>query len=200
MPGNKADSSGPLRRETDLGGLLTPFAGNWPVLHEDTFAFHGSQIVGNVTIGKGSSVWHNCVLRGDVNDITIGEYTNIQDGTVIHVSTRTYPTRIDDHVLVGHMAMLHGCHLKNYSFVGIGAIVMDNCTIEEDGMLAAGAMLTPGKTIGRGELWAGRPAKFLRMVSEKELSRNRQMGMHYYKLAQQHKKDSLGIEVEKPYP
>ena len=190
----------PLFKDTPLGGRLTPFKGTWPTVADDAYIFHGAQVVGDVGIGAGSSVWHNCVLRGDVNSIRIGTRSNIQDGTVIHVSTRTYPTTIGNDVLVAHMAMLHGCTLQDNAFVGMGAIVMDNTVVETDGMLAAGAMLTPNKIVGRGELWAGRPAKFLRHVSETELEKNRSMAEHYRRLADQHRLDSLGQRAAEPYP
>ncbi len=190
----------PLYKETDLGGRLTPFQGIWPSINETAYVFHGAQVVGDVSIGADASIWHNCVLRGDVNSIKIGTRSNIQDGTVIHVSTRTYPTTIGNDVLVAHMAMLHGCTLEDNSFVGMGAIVMDNATIESDGMLAAGAMLTPGKTIGKAELWAGRPAKFMRMVTEKELTKNRGMAEHYRRIAEQHKRDAYGEVAKEQYP
>lgn len=189
----------PLRKTTDLGGTLTPFQGRWPDIDPAAYVFHGAQVVGDVTIGAGTSVWHNVVIRGDVNHIRIGSNSNIQDGSVIHVSTNTYPTIIGNDVLVAHMAMLHGCTLADNSFVGMGAIVMDNCTIESDGMLAAGAMLTAGKTVKAGEMWAGRPAKYFRDLSAEEIAKNRSMGAHYEKLARQHRSDSKG-ETGEGYP
>ena len=191
---------GPLYRTTHLGGRLTPFKGVWPTLGKGSFVFHGAQVVGDVHIGAGASVWHNAVVRGDVNHIRIGARTNIQDGSVIHVSTRTYPTVIGDDVLVAHMVMLHACALQDNAFVGMGAIAMDNATVESDGMLAAGAMLTPGKTVRSGELWAGRPAKFLRKLTDAEIEKNRSMAEHYRLLAVQHELDASGTLVENPYP
>jgi carbonic anhydrase/acetyltransferase-like protein (isoleucine patch superfamily) len=99
----------PLYRDTELGGRLTPFKGKWPSIDASAFVFHGAQVIGDVTISSDASIWHNCVLRGDVNHIIVGERSNIQDGTVVHVSTHTYPTIIGRDVLVAHMAMLHGC-------------------------------------------------------------------------------------------
>lgn len=190
----------PLFRDTNLGGRLSPFKGRWPRIAESAYIFHGAQVVGDVEIGESTSVWHNCVLRGDVNFIRIGSRTNIQDGTVIHVSTNTYPTIVGDDVLIAHMAMLHGCTLEDNAFVGMGTIVMDNTVIEPDGMLAAGAMLTPGKRVRSGELWAGSPAKFMRKVTPQELEKNRSMAEHYRRLAEQHRLDSQGIATDRPYP
>jgi len=190
----------PLYKDTPLGGRLTPFQGVWPTIASSAYIFHGAQIVGDVEIAEDVSIWHNCVLRGDVNSIKIGRRSNVQDGTVIHVSTHTYPTTIGDDVLVAHMAMLHGCTLEDGAFVGMGAIVMDNTRIESRGMLAAGAMLTPGKTIKSCELWAGRPAKFMRMLNDAELAKNDTMAEHYRKIAQQHKLDAQGETAQTPYP
>jgi len=193
-------SEHPLYKDTRLGGRLTPFKGVWPTVDPGAFIFHGAQVVGDVEIAADASIWHNSVLRGDVNYIRVGARSNIQDGSVVHVSTHTYPTIIGADVLVAHMAMLHGCVLEDGAFVGMGAIVMDNARIEPDGMLAAGAMLTPGKTIKQGELWTGRPAKFVRRVTEDEIRKNRSMGEHYRKIAEQHLIDSVGETAEKPYP
>lgn len=160
-----------------------------PVIADDVFIAPGAQVMGDVAIGAGSSIWFNCVLRGDVQCIVVGRGTNIQDGTVVHVTRKTHGTLIGDNVLIGHMAMIHGCTLKDWSFVGLGSIVMDGCVIEEDGMLAAGGMLTPGKTIGKGELWGGRPAKFMRALSKDEIAKNRKASPHYAALAQAYRTD-----------
>lgn len=160
-----------------------------PNIADDAFIAPGAQIIGDVTIGAGSSIWFNCVLRGDVQVIEVGQRTNIQDGTVVHVTRKTHGTFIGNDVLIGHMAMIHGCTLKDWSFVGLGAIVMDGCVIEEDGMLAAGGMLTPGKTIGKGELWGGRPAKLMRKLSDDEIAKNRKAAPGYADLAQVYRTD-----------
>jgi len=187
-------------KDTALGGRLTPFQGVWPKIPENAYVFHGAQIVGDVEIGEHASIWHNCVLRGDVNYIRVGRRSNIQDGSVVHVSTYTYPTIIGEDVLVAHMALLHGCTLKDRSFVGMGAVAMDKATVEEDGMLGAGAMLTPGKTVRSGELWLGRPAKFVRMLTDEEIAKNRGMAEHYRKIAEQHRIDAKGEVSPNPYP
>jgi carbonic anhydrase/acetyltransferase-like protein (isoleucine patch superfamily) len=147
----------------------------------------GSRIIGDVTIGEDSSIWYNCVLRGDVERITVGARSNIQDGSVVHVTRQRHSTEIGDDVLIGHLAMVHGCRIENHGFIGLGAIVMDGCVVEEGGMLAAGAMLTPGKRIGRAELWAGRPAMLLRRLTDDELARNRAGCTSYVALARQHR-------------
>jgi gamma-carbonic anhydrase len=167
--------------------------GRAPHINETAFVAPGCHIIGDVEIGAGSSIWYNCVLRGDVNRICIGARTNIQDGTVIHVDSPRpgnpdgNPTIIGDDVLIGHMVMLHGSILHDRAFVGLGSIVMDGCTIESDGMLAAGAMLTPGRVIRAGELWMGRPAKKLRDLRPDEIAANQIGVAHYVENARRHK-------------
>ncbi len=171
---------------------IISFQGKTPRIHPTAFIAPGARIIGDVEIGPNSSIWYNCVLRGDVNSIRIGARTNVQDGTVIHVdsprpgSEAGLSTIIGDDVLIGHMVMLHGSTLHDRAFVGLSSTVMDGCTIESDGMLGAGALLSPGKKIGAGELWLGRPAKFLRPLSPEEIAGN-QMGVaHYAHLAMLH--------------
>ncbi|WP_374763849.1 gamma carbonic anhydrase family protein [Yunchengibacter salinarum] len=190
----------PLYRETDLGGRLTPFKGIWPKVDDSAFILHGAQVVGDVVIGPGSSIWHNTVVRGDVHHVRIGARSNVQDGTVVHVTTHKNPTLIGDDVLVAHKAMLHGCTLEDGAFVGMGAIVMDRAVVEGGGMLAAGGMLTPGKVIRRGELWAGSPASLMRTLSDAEIAANMRMPEHYRLLAEQHRLDARGEQAIHPYP
>jgi carbonic anhydrase/acetyltransferase-like protein (isoleucine patch superfamily) len=170
---------------------LIPFDGKTPHIHPTAFVAPGAQLIGDVEIGAEASIWYNCVLRGDVNRIRIGPRSNIQDGSVIHVDSpkggdEGLPTIIGADVLVGHMAMVHGCILRDRAFVGLGAIVMDGCEIESDAMLAAGAMLTPGKRIPSGQLWAGRPARYVRELSPEELAAQRAGVAHYVELGRAH--------------
>ena len=168
------------------GATILTHEGITPAIDPSAFIAPGARVIGDVHIGPGSSLWYNVVVRGDVNHIRIGARTNIQDGSVVHVSTRTHPTLIGDDVLVGHLAMLHGCTLHDHAFVGLGSIVMDGCVIESDGMLAAGAMLTPGKRIASGQLWSGRPAKYMRELTPEEIARNRDGVASYVKTAKEH--------------
>jgi carbonic anhydrase/acetyltransferase-like protein (isoleucine patch superfamily) len=171
---------------------LIPFGGKAPRIDPTAFVAPGARLIGDVEIGPEASIWYNCVLRGDVNRIRIGARTNIQDGSVIHVDSPKpghqagHPTIIGEEVLIGHLAMVHGCILHDRAFVGLGAIVMDGCEIESGGMLAAGAMLTPGKRIPTGQLWAGRPAKYVRDLSAGELAGQREGVAHYVALARAH--------------
>jgi gamma-carbonic anhydrase len=170
---------------------LHPFGDHVPVCDPSSFVAPGARLIGQVALGAESSIWYNCVLRGDVNRIVVGARTNIQDGTVIHVDSPKpgsdgLPTIIGDDVLIGHMVMLHGSILHDRAFVGLGSIVMDGCTIESGGMLAAGSLLSPGKVIRAGELWLGRPAKKLRDLSPEEIASNLMGVAHYVQLAKMH--------------
>jgi carbonic anhydrase/acetyltransferase-like protein (isoleucine patch superfamily) len=172
---------------------LIPFNGATPRADLSAFVAPGAVLIGDVEIGAEASIWYNCVLRGDVNRIRIGARTNIQDGSVIHVDSphpgaeAGHPTIIGEEVLIGHLAMVHGCILHDRAFVGLGSIVMDGCEIESFGMLAAGAMLTPGKRVPAGQLWAGRPARYLRDLSEAERDANLAGVFHYVELARAHR-------------
>lgn len=147
------------------GGKLYCFNGIWPKLGEGVFIAPGARIIGDVEIGEGSSIWFNCVLRGDVQIIRVGKGTNIQDGTVVHVDGSGTPTIIGDNVLIGHSCMIHGTTIEDKGFVGLGAVTMDGCYIESEGMVAAGALLSPGKRVQARELWVGRPAKKIRDIT-----------------------------------
>jgi len=159
--------------------------GKMPRIHSSAFIAPGCRIIGDVEIGPDASIWYNCVIRGDVNRIVIGARSNIQDGTVVHCDSakegggQGFATVIGEDVLVGHMAMLHGCTLESGAFVGLGSIVMDGCVIESGGMLAAGAMLTAGKRIASRQLWVGRPAKHLRDLDDAAIAGNK-LGVAMY--------------------
>jgi len=172
---------------------IAPFDGVWPTIHETAFIAPGCRIIGKVTIGAHASVWYNCVIRGDANTITIGARSNIQDGTVVHCDSPKpkrpdgFPTVIGEDVLIGHMAMIHGCTLADRSFVGLGSIVMDGCTLEEESMLGAGAMLTPGKVIKRRQLWMGRPAAYARDINDDQFTDMQRGVAGYVENARRHR-------------
>ncbi len=165
---------------------LHSFAGTGPTLGAGAFVAPGAQVIGAVTLGAGASIWYNAVVRGDVAPIVIGARSNVQDGSVVHVTRATEGTFIGDDCLIGHLAVVHGCRLEDRSFVGLGAVVMDGCVIESDGMLAAGGLLTPGKRIAAGQLWTGRPAVHVRDLTDAEIARNRAGAAAYVELAKLH--------------
>lgn len=175
------------------GVNIIPIHGKAPQIHDTAFIAPGCTIIGDVTIGAGSSVWYNCVLRADVSRIVIGERTNIQDGSVLHCDPPRpgdpdgSPLIIGDDVLIGHMAMVHGCTIHDRGFVGLGAIAMNKSVIGSDAMLAAGAMLTEGKVMEPRMLWAGRPAKPMKELSEAAIAAMRIGVAHYAENARHHK-------------
>lgn len=172
-----------------MPGLLLPFDGIRPTIAPDAFIAPNATIIGNCVIGAGSSIWFGCVLRGDVHEIRVGARVNIQDGSVVHVSRAKTGTYIGDDVSIGHMALIHGCVLEDQSFVGMNATVMDECVVESMAFVAAGSLVTPGKRVKRGELWAGRPAKMIRELDETDYAMMAGTGRGYAALAQQYRSE-----------
>ncbi|KAG0495356.1 hypothetical protein HPP92_000036 [Vanilla planifolia] len=170
-----------------------------PSVHKDAFVAPSASIIGDVEVGQGSSIWYGCVLRGDVNNIRIGSGTNIQDNALVHVAKsniggKVLPTIIGDNVTVGHSAVLHGCIVQDESFVGMGATLLDGVVVEKNGMVAAGSLVRQYTKIPSGEVWGGNPAKFLRKLTEEEITFICQSAVNYKNLAQVH-----AIENAKPF-
>ena len=161
------------------GSTLLPYKGKSPVLGQGVFVASGAHIIGDTEIGADSSIWFNTVIRGDCNYIRIGARTNVQDGTVIHVTNSYFPTFIGDDVTIGHGAVLHGCRIGNMCLIGMGATVMDDVTIPDRCLVAAGSLVPPGKTFQPGTLIRGNPAREVRALTEKEIS-DLERSMRYY--------------------
>ena len=167
-----------------MSGLILPFRGMVPVIAPDAFVAPNATIIGNTEIGAGSGIWFGCILRGDGNSIRVGARVNIQDGTIVHISAKGWGTTIGDDVSIGHMALIHACVLEPGSFVGMAAVVMDGVVVESRAMVAAGALVTPGKRVKTGELWAGRPAKLLRRLTDEDYAMMSGTAENYARLAQ----------------
>lgn len=163
---------------------IYPYQNIYPKIDKSAFIAPSADIIGDVTIGKDASIWFACVIRGDVESITIGDRTNIQDGTVIHVTNNRYPTKIGNNVTVGHMAMLHACTLHDNAFVGMRAIIMDRVEVHPYSWIAAGSLVTEGKIIKTGEIWAGHPAKLFRMMTDSEMKNIEISASNYVKYHQ----------------
>ena len=150
--------------------MIKPFQGKHPQIHPTAFIEESAQVIGDVVIGRESSVWFNAVVRGDVFYIRIGDRTNIQDGTVIHVTNGTHPTVLENEVTVGHNATLHGCHIESKCLIGMGAIVMDEARIGAQSLVAAGSLVSPGTVVPPRSLVMGSPARVKRSLTGEEIA------------------------------
>ncbi len=150
--------------------MIVPFQGKKPKISDSCFLAPDCVVVGDVTIGPDSSVWFKAVIRGDINWIKIGSFTNIQDGCIVHVTGGSSPTTIGDHVTVGHGAILHGCTVESACLIGMGAIILDNAVVGTGSLVAAGSVVKSGMVIPPNSMVAGNPALIKRRIScdEKE--------------------------------
>jgi carbonic anhydrase/acetyltransferase-like protein (isoleucine patch superfamily) len=181
--------------DTNQTVILPPlyaFEGHRPVIHPEAFIAPTAAVIGQVTVGEGSSIWYHCVLRGDTNTITIGRRSNVQDGTIVHVNAGRQCTTIGDDVTIGHAAIIHACTLMDRAFVGMGATVLDDAVIETGGVLAAGSVLPPGKRIGAFELWMGNPARLVRVLTEEQRAAFDRTAPQYVELARRHRRSLAG--------
>jgi carbonic anhydrase/acetyltransferase-like protein (isoleucine patch superfamily) len=183
-----------------VSGLVLPFRHFRPRVASSAFVAQTAVLIGDVEIGEDCGIWYGCILRGDGNAIRIGPRTNIQDGTIIHVNEEPAGGRgksgfacyIGADVTVGHLALIHACTLEDGSFVGMKACVMDGAVVETGGMLAGGALLTPGKRVRKGELWAGSPAKFMRALTPAETEMFGWTVEHYVERARAYRETVAG--------
>ena len=174
---------------------IRAFEKHTPVIHPSAYIDGTALVIGDVAIGKDSSIWPMSVVRGDVNAIKIGAKTNIQDGCVLHVThaSKEYTTKnglpliIGDEVTIGHKAILHACSIGNRCLVGMGAIIMDGTIVEDETIVAAGALIPPGKILKSGYLWVGSPAKQSRPLTQKEKDHLKYSAQHYVRLMERTK-------------
>ena len=159
--------------------MLRQYKGTTPRVHESAYVDESAQVIGDVEIGQESSVWMNVVIRGDVNTIRIGDRTNIQDGTVIHVMRGTHATRIGHEVTVGHAAILHGCTIHDRVLIGMGALLLNGAEIGEDSIVAAGSLVPEEKKFPPRSLLMGRPAALKRELTDKEVAGIRDYAERY---------------------
>lgn len=150
--------------------MINDFRGVSPKIHESAFIAPDAIVIGDVEIGEDASIWFGSIVRGDVNYIRIGARTNIQDGTVIHVSSKTHPTVLEDEITVGHRVTLHGCHIERGCLIGIGSILMDGVRVGANSLVGAGSLLTPGTQVPPRSLVLGSPARVKRGLTDDELA------------------------------
>ena len=172
---------------------LRPFLDKHPSLGQRVYIDPACTVIGEVERGDDVSVWPGTVIRGDVNHIHIGARTNVQDGTVIHVSHDSpynkggYPTLVGEGVTIGHGCIIHACSIGDYCLIGMGACILDGAVIEANAFIAAGAVIGPGKRVRSGELWAGNPARLMRQLSEKDIEGLRYSADHYVRVKDQYR-------------
>ena len=168
--------------------MIRPFNNIAPKIHETAFVSDDSIIIGDVEIGENASVWFGSVLRGDVNFIRIGAGTNIQDGTVIHVSSKDHPTILEHRITVGHRVTLHACYIETGCLIGIGSIILDGARIGKDSIVAAGSLVTPNTHIPPGSMVMGSPAKVKRPLTDAEIAGIQENVQSYIDLSALYKK------------
>lgn len=163
--------------------------GKSPQIAETCFIAPSADVIGDVTIGEGSSVWFQCVLRGDVMPITVGKNTNIQDGTVVHGTLGKHEAVIGDNVTIGHQCMIHGCEIGDLAFIGMGAVVLDGAVVAPKTFVGAGALITQGMKTESGYLYLGSPAKKIRPLKQEELDFLPQSAKNYMMYTEWYEKE-----------
>lgn len=163
--------------------MIKSFRGKVPKIHETAFIAEDGVVIGDVEIGAESSVWFGSVVRGDVNYVRIGERTNIQDASVIHVSSETHPTILEDEITVGHRVTLHGCYIETGCLIGIGSIILDGVRVGRNSLVGAGSLITPNTEIPPRSLVLGSPARVKRELSDREVKDLKRFWRNYISLS-----------------
>jgi len=167
--------------------MIHSYKGKSPKIDKSVFLAHGTQVIGDVEIGKDSSIWFNTVVRGDVNYVRIGESTNIQDGSVLHVNHIDYFLQVGSYVTAGHNCILHGCIIGDNVLIGMGAILLDNCKVESNSLIAAGTVVKENFQVPSGVLVAGVPGKIIRELTVKEIEDIKQSAINYVEYAKEYR-------------
>jgi len=168
--------------------MIKKFRGKSPLIPNSCYISESVDLIGDVILGENVSIWFGTVVRGDMNFIIIGNQSNIQDNSVIHVTTDISPTRIGDEVTVGHNAIIHGATIEDRCLIGMGAIIMDDVVIGEGSIVGAGAVVPPNTIIPPRSLLVGLPAKVVRQTTDKELEMIIDRAQHYIDFSQEYKK------------
>ena len=160
--------------------LIRKLRGITPKIGKDCFLAENASVIGDVEMGDECSIWYNTVLRGDVNSIRIGNRVNVQDGSVLHTLYQKSTIEIGNDVSIGHNVVIHGAKIHDYALIGMGAIVMDDAEVGEGALVAAGSVVLSRTKIGAHEMWAGSPAKFIKMVEPEKAKEMNQKIAHNY--------------------
>ncbi len=178
---------------------LIPYNGHFPVIDDSVFLCEGVVVIGDVVIGRDSSVWFNSVIRGDVCFIRIGERTNVQDNSTLHVTHDTGPLHIGNDVTIGHHATLHACTVHDYALIGMGAVLLDGCVVESHSMVAAGAVVRPNFVVPSGMLVAGVPAKVVRPLTDAERQQLLESPKNYLRYVQTYRQSNVSFPISSPF-
>jgi carbonic anhydrase/acetyltransferase-like protein (isoleucine patch superfamily) len=170
--------------------MIKKFRGKFPIIPDSCYISESVDLIGDVTLGENVSLWFGTVVRGDMHHITIGNRSNIQDNSVIHVTTDISPTRIGDEVTVGHNAIIHGATIEDQCLIGMGSIIMDDVVVGEGSIVGAGAVVPPNMIIPPRSLVVGLPAKIVRQTTDEELEMIIERAQHYIDFSQEYKNQS----------
>ena len=170
--------------------MIHSYLNQSPKIAEGVFLAPGCHIIGDVEIGEESSIWFNTVVRGDVFPIRIGKRTNIQDNSVLHVTSGTHATHVGDEVTAGHRVIIHGCTIHDRALIGMGSVIMDGAVIGEEAIIGAGSLITPGTEIPPRVLAVGSPCRVKRELRPEEIQFLEGSALHYAEMASNYLKDS----------
>jgi carbonic anhydrase/acetyltransferase-like protein (isoleucine patch superfamily) len=177
--------------------MIREFDGHKPDIHPTAYVHETAEVIGRVRLGPRVSLWPYVVLRGDVEEIVVGEGTNIQDNTVVHTD-HGVPTTLGRFISVGHSAILHGCRVGDHALIGMGSIVLNNAVVEEEALVGAGALVPPGLRVTARHLAVGVPAKVIRPLTPEEIRHNRENAEHYLDVMKKHASTSRPVPRTNP--
>lgn len=177
--------------------MILPYQNIYPKIHESVLIAEGAFIIGDVEIGKDSSIWFNTVVRGDVNYIRIGERTNIQDLTMVHVTYKKFPAFIGNDVSIGHSAVIHGCKINDNAVIGMGAKILDEASVSSFSIVAAGSVVKEHFVVPEGTLAAGVPAKVVRDLKPEDIEKINQNAKNYLFYVELYNKFNKGLGFQK---
>ena len=184
-----------MKLETGKNGSIITYKGITPKIHDSAFICEGVMIIGDVEIGENCSIWYNTVIRGDVNYIRIGNSTNVQDLSMLHVTNKRFPLTIGSGVTIAHSVSLHGAVISDNCLIGIGATVLDGSKIGSNSLIAAGTLVREGFSVPEGVLFAGVPGKIIRELKPEEIEGIKHNADHYVQYMQEYR-EQLAISYE----
>ena len=168
------------------GARVLPYLQWWPEISATAWLAPGASVIGRVELGDDVSIWYGSILRGDVHRIRVGARSNVQDGSVLHVTRDRFPTEVGQEVTIGHRAVVHGCTVGDGALIGIGAVVLDGARVGAGALVAAGAVVAPGAEVPARSLAVGMPARVVRSLEDEELELQRERTLSYVELAREH--------------